>query len=158
MRDRRLARVSSPSSPGSSSSWSCIDGAAPPPLTCFLPPPPLFFGFLRCMVIHRPEPPSWYPYLAPKKAHQSRPFAHQKHTHKSFQNTLSNPSSPRSSSVTPPNMTPVPLADQSAIVHPARAVGVCVDDAVLRFSHFNARGVDRDGSRVILDRISAHVY
>lgn len=79
-----------------------------------------------------------------------------KNTHKSFQNTLSNPSSPRSSSVTPPNMTPVPLADQSAIVHPARAVGVCVDDAVLRFSHFSVRGVGRDGSRVILHPLSVY--
>ena len=80
----------------------------------------------------------------------------EKNTHKSFQNTLSNPSSPRSSSVTPPNITPVPLADHSAIVHPARAVGVCVDDAVFRFSHLSTRGVGRDGSRFILDPLSVH--
>lgn len=83
-------------------------------------------------------------------------FTKQKDTHKSFQNTLSKPSSPRSSSVTPPNITPVPLTDQSAIVHPARAVGVCVDDAVLRFSHFSVRGVGREGSRVILNPLSVY--
>lgn len=44
-------------------------------------------------------------------------------TYKSFQKTLTMPSSPVSSSVTPPNKIPVFLAGHAVIVHPDRRDG-----------------------------------
>jgi hypothetical protein len=61
---------------------------------------------------------------------------HSKGTHISFQNTLSNVSSCRSSSVTPPNITAIFLATHSAIVQPDLRVGAKASEGRFRRSHF----------------------
>lgn len=60
--------------------------------------------------------------------------------HRSFQNTLSSPSSLVSSSVTPPKRIPIPFDGQSVIVQPLRRHGAYASEGLLRFSHLNNTG------------------
>jgi len=79
-------------------------------------------------------------------------FLDEKTTHISFQKRLSNPSSLVSSSVTPPNNTPMLFAVQRVIVHPLRKEGAYASDGLLRFSHKKV-GLDCGGfvDNLVLD-------
>lgn len=95
-------------------------------------PGPFFFGFFSVKDIHLPFPVNWYPFL---HSRFRSIISFHNITHRSCQKVLSRVSSFVSSSVTPPNITPMFLALHNAMVHPTRRAGAYAVDGRFRRSH-----------------------